>query len=119
MIVYCIRHKATGKLMPAQMFSRASGSTWWEPTDEVRFRPVYDAPRLFLSEIGARRAAAAWEKGTWGRAVGKLGLDPFDPPEPLGVQPGPAAHPRAPGDLEVLRMVLVESPEEKEGSDTA
>ena len=105
---FAIRHKATGALMPAQMFARSSGSTWWEPTLPYRHRPENPAPRLFATEMSARRAAIAWEAGAWGARYEKVGCDPFDPEEYIGVGPKPAAAPRAKGDLEIIEFVLRE-----------
>jgi len=55
MNVYTIRHKATGKFMPARM-SRGSNRGWshWEPTDD---KLVFDkSPRVFFSLKSAQNA---------------------------------------------------------------
>lgn len=65
---YVVRHKATGRLMPARMFrTNTRGWSTWEPSD----KPGYGyggygtVPRLFDSEIAARRAIIAWAEGPW------------------------------------------------------
>lgn len=55
MNVYALRHKPTGKFMPARM-SRGSARGWshWEPTDD---KHVFDkSPRLFFTMKAAHNA---------------------------------------------------------------
>ena len=69
MNVYTIRHKATGKFMPARM-SRGSNRGWshWEPTDD---KHVFDkSPRMFFSLKSAQNAIVQYCLGVHKREAG-------------------------------------------------
>lgn len=56
---YMLRHKSTGKLLPAQR--RGRGSTSWDPA--VKRNIDMDYPRLFTRAATARRVLQNWERG--------------------------------------------------------
>lgn len=65
MEVYCLRHRKTGKFMPAQLFRNARvGASHWNPEDRTVY-PFCPAPRIFYTKLGASCARSAWSKGVW------------------------------------------------------
>ena len=113
MIVYCLRHKVTGKWMPARMF-RASSHGWsfWNPYETRPGYVPHDAnPRVFFTKQSALNAKSMWEAGEWrkGWTAGSY----FEPPEETTPAPyDPEDHKRARGDLEVVAMTLEEKANE-------
>ena len=62
---FVIKHKETGKFMPARI-GLVGGWSGWEPTN--KYQSVKDSsPRLFRRRADALRAATSWVKGTWVR----------------------------------------------------
>lgn len=65
MNLYAIRHRPTGKMMPARMFKQSgAGWSWWEP-DENRpgYLPHDQNPRLFYTKQSAQNALSQWLRG--------------------------------------------------------
>lgn len=55
---WVIRHKPTGKIIPEPKGKMGRGGSHVEPED-----PILVMPRLFMTEIGAKRALSAWLQG--------------------------------------------------------
>lgn len=63
-IYYALRHKPTGKYMPARMTKAGrAGWSWWDPAS-MHNSGVGPQPRLFTTPIAVKNAAAMWLKGT-------------------------------------------------------
>lgn len=103
---YVVRHKTTGRLLPARMGRTSTCSSLWEPTVPKLRVPVDPAPRLFVSESSARRCIAAWAAGVWSYETVRVVDGWFD--EKTGFGPRKATIPRSKGDLEVVRVALFE-----------
>lgn len=103
---YVIRHKATGRLLPARMSQTRTCSTLWEPTNMMLRVPVDPAPRLFVSADSARRCIAAWAAGVWGYKTVSFGSNPLDDESRFGPDTPPV--PRWKDQLEVVRVALFE-----------
>lgn len=70
MKVYAIRHKGTGRFMPAQVHRTAGGWSYWDPFAVVpNYSPACSAPRLFFTKRSAQNALTAWLQGEWQREV--------------------------------------------------
>ena len=60
--LFCLRHRATGALMPEMRHGR--GYARWSPgAPDGRPRAALDRPRLLHSEDAARDARAQWARG--------------------------------------------------------
>lgn len=109
MIVYALRHKATGKFMPSKMFRTSSaGFSYWNP-HEMRpgYLPHDQNPRIFFSRQSAKNAKSMWEAGEWKKEVSQPTY--FEPwSELLGNSVNEPESPRAKGDLEIVTMTLRE-----------
>jgi len=109
---FALRHRATGKWMPARMFSGASGWSYWEPTTDDK--PRDPGPRLFFTLTSARNAASAWAQGYWRRHTETEGsweegyYDVSCPPipTPTAAKASPPVT-RSFHDLEIVPMLLV------------
>ena len=64
MQIFAIRHKPTGKFIPSKM-SRNGGSRGWSHWSPGIRDGFGDAPRIFDSEIKAKRALSAWLRGEY------------------------------------------------------
>lgn len=96
---FVVRHKATGRLMPAVSHPTA--------VDFQDLSIVQLAPRLFLTKRGALNAASAWTQGIWKTELSRES-DGWENPSYM-VQSTPYPVPqegRAPGDLEVVPATL-------------
>lgn len=111
MIVYCLRHKATGKWMPARMYrTSAAGFSFWNPYEtRPGWVPHEPNPRIFFTRQSAKNAKAMWEAGEWRKRFGPADCSmPFGPEEFIGIAPAAPENPRAKGDLEIVAMTLRE-----------
>lgn len=111
MIVYALRHKATGKFMPSRMYRTSlAGFSFWNP-HETRpgWLPHDQNPRIFFTRQSAKNAKVMWEAGEWRKRFGPVDCSmPFGPEEFVGVAPDAPEIPRAKGDLEIVVMTLRE-----------
>lgn len=68
MQVFAIKHKPTGKWMPARLNKAPGGWSYWDPTDDA---PAHDKnPRLFFTLRSAQNALTAWIMGEHRRESG-------------------------------------------------
>lgn len=98
MIAWAIRHKPTGLYLPASNEKNepiSRGFTYLEPSDRL--------PRLFCSEVRARKALQAWLKGQWFTSYSAG--DWNGGPEPDGIDHKPIAGRRG-DEMEVVRLLL-------------
>lgn len=66
--VFAIRHKPTGKWMPARLNKSPGGWSYWEPTSDDE---AHDAnPRIFYTLRSAQNALTAWLMGEHSRKQG-------------------------------------------------
>lgn len=102
MIVYTLRHKATGKFMPARMYrTSAAGFSFWNPYEtRPGWVPHEPNPRVFFTRQSAKNAKAMWEAGEWRKR--------FGPDEFIGIATDTPENPRAKDDLEIVVMTLRE-----------
>lgn len=111
MIVYALRHKATGKFMPSRMYrTAAAGYSFWNP-HETRpgWLPHDQNPRIFFTLQSAKNAKAMWGAGEWRKHYSSVDCSvPFGPEELVGVAPDTPETPRAKDDLEIVVMTLRE-----------
>lgn len=91
MILFCLRHKPTGRLMPVNH----SSNTRWKP-DIAPSKPLM--PRFFLSHGAAKNAQLCWE-------LGIFGMNHED-----GMPELEKRLPERAGQLEIVPMEVKESP---------
>ena len=67
MILYAIRHKPSGRLMPAVKGRGSTALNFHRDGFEQEFtrHKLRKEPRLIVQRIAAQRALAAWLKGEW------------------------------------------------------
>ena len=107
--LYAIRHKPTGHFLPEPKGYAGRGGSFVEPVD---CGLDHDNPRLFKSELSAKRALTAWLQGKhmpikehdwddWGRNVTYT----------VGSDPQPVDS-RRKSDMEIVsfRLMLEENP---------
>lgn len=112
MKVWAIKHKPTGKWMPARMY-KGGGWSYWNPghtpqylsTEEVPFDPT---PRLFATLPSVRNALTAWLQGEWDRSTKREGdweTGYYD----VTAEPEPSKPPveRKRGDMEIVELELL------------
>lgn len=109
MIVFAIRHKPSGRLMPAVKGRGSSSLNFHRDGFEQEFarHKLRKEPRIFCLRIGAQRALAAWLKGEWVQRESRSGLygeeydvytePPNEPPED-----------RKAGEMEIVKFRLSE-----------
>lgn len=94
MIMYAIRHKTTGELMP--LMKRNRGYSHWNPgtVKEIKVYAQTNIPRLLLTEAMAKRVISGWFNCPNSRndSDGELTLGPMDN--------------RQKEDLEIVKVVL-------------
>lgn len=107
MKVWIIRHKPTGKPMPARMFrTAASGWSFWNPYEKrPGYRPHDENPRIFFSEQAARNALAMWLQGEWKKQFSSVTY--FEPSEYEGNAPSVPELERKREDMEIVAGELV------------
>lgn len=107
MIVFAIRHKPSGRLMPA-VKGRGSTSLNFHrdgfETDFARHK-LRKEPRIFALRIGAQRALAAWLKGEWIQETSRSGLygEEYDV---YTVPPTHAPEDRKSSEMEVVKLKI-------------
>lgn len=93
---WAIRQKSTGKFLPARKNGR--GYSFDEPS--------FEFPRLFKSELSARRALSAWLRGIWDDAI--CDHDEWSHTDyKVGAQPRKVEG-RDASDMEIVKFCLVE-----------
>lgn len=102
MKVYVIRHKLSGKFMPARMFRTTNrGASWWEPGTSVPHDP---SPRIFPTAHAARSALGQWLLGPVEKFQTQGYEDPYPEVEMQHVAP---AAPRVREDMEIVECELM------------
>jgi len=103
LILFGIRHKSSKLLMPLKRHGK--GHTHIEVEDFKLYNK--QPPRLFRTEIGARRALAAWLKGPWVNHEIKGGLFE-DKYEQYAEPPDKPPENRSAREMEVVKIQLKE-----------
>ncbi len=96
MSYFIIRHRSTGRFMPAL----PRGATWWEPTKSKEA-----SPRLFAKRAHASNAKDWWERGAWLTEYNRSSSWDGDDDAAFLARREPEA-PRKKGDLEILEVEL-------------
>ena len=106
--VWAIRHKPTGKFMPARMFRTArAGWTYWDPLDKSpETRPYDPSPRLFFTRQAAANALSAWLQGKWKQEVQTEGSWDEAPYDYLAEPTPTAVATRSREDMELVEGTL-------------
>lgn len=92
---FVIRHKTTGKLMPAR------SSTWWDPEKDKSI-----TPRLFVRLVDAKNAKRYWEGGCLSYHVIRSGNIFGENAEVILSYSKEFGTDRKPDDLEILPATL-------------
>lgn len=104
--VFAIRHKPTGKWMPARVNATAGGWSYWNPTSDDVVRD--GNPRVFFTLRSAQNALTAWLMGEHSR---KQGVHVDWEGIPDGYDDHVVNAPRAPrhrGEMEIVSFTLKE-----------
>lgn len=73
--LYAIRHKPTGHFLPEPKGYAGRGGSFLEPVD---CGLDHDNPRLFKSELSAKRALTAWLQGKHERVFDGIAVIPVE-----------------------------------------
>lgn len=101
MIIYVIEHKATGQLMP--QMKNGKGYTHWNPSGGKIVRKALPIPRIFNTELDARRTISQWAANP----NAYMALEPdtwYGPGEGYYLDSKPDG--RSKNDLKVVKMSL-------------
>lgn len=111
---YAVRHKVTGRLMPATIGRRARGWSFWDPITSACMRLPQEPPRMFASKRGAINAASAWAQGVHVNTTHWESDGWESPGYPVDViETRDPPRPRKYSDLEVVRLIATVVEEEK------
>lgn len=111
---YGIRHKVTGRLMPATIGRQARGWSFWDPITSACMQLPQEPPRLFASKRSAINAASGWAQEIH-VVTTQWEQDGWESPgyQVSHVEVLDPERPRKYSDLEVVRLLTTVIEEEK------
>jgi hypothetical protein len=101
---YCIRHKATGELMPQA--KRDRGYSHWNPNiPEHEFKKAIDVPRLISTRRKAARCISMWAANPNARHISSVNSYTGEYDDDIDIKPDG----RTASDLEIIEVDLIET----------